>query len=81
MSNVKKQVEILLDSKCPVQTLSNLIGEVNVSAENRAELEDIVSMLEVHENEIRSFRQSLSLRLRQYSLDYYKGYLIKKNME
>ena len=29
------------------------MSEINVSVENRAELEDIVSMLEIHENEIR----------------------------
>ncbi len=81
MSVVNKQVEHLLGSKCPIQTLSDLLGEVNVSAENRAELEDIVSMLEIHEHEIRSLKQSLNLRLRNYSFDYYKEYLIKKNRE
>lgn len=78
MSNVKKQVEHLLSSKCPVTTLSELMSEINVSAENRAELEDIVSMLEIHENEIRTLRQSLNLRLRQYSLEHYSDYLRKK---
>ena len=81
MSNVEKKVEDLLGSKCPVKLLSTLIGETQVSAENRAELEDVVSMLEMHENELRSLRQNLSLRLRQYSFNYYREYLIKKNME
>lgn len=75
MSSLAKQVEYLLTLKCPVKTLAELLSEVNVSAENRAELEDVLGMLEVHENELRGIRQKLSLRLRQYTLEYYSEQL------
>ncbi len=81
MRNIKRQVELLRSSKCPVRTLSELLSVIPVSAENRAELEDVVSILEIHENEIRSLRQSLSLHLRQYSLEYYSECLKKKIQE
>ena len=75
MSGFKEQVEHMLNQKCPLLTLSELMSMINVSAENRAELEDIVGMLEIHESELRSVRQSLSLRLRQYTLEYYSDFL------
>ncbi|TFH17601.1 hypothetical protein E4H04_04700 [Candidatus Bathyarchaeota archaeon] len=81
MSDIEKQVERLLSSECPVKVLSELMSEIRVSAENRSELEDIENMLEIHENEIRSLRQNLSLRLRQYSFEYYSEYLKKKAKE
>lgn len=77
MNRIKKHVEHLLSSKCPLSTISEHLSEVKVSVENRAELEDIVSMLEIHENDIRSLRQSLSLRIRQYKLEYYSEYFRK----
>ena len=78
MSEVNKRVEHLLGSKCPIKTLSDLIRETQVSEETRTELEDVVSMLEIHENELRNLRQSLNLRLRQFNLSYYKEYLIRR---
>ncbi|MCJ7731841.1 hypothetical protein MUP51_05945 [Candidatus Bathyarchaeota archaeon] len=81
MSDIEKQVERLLSSDCPVRVLSELMSEIRVSAENRSELEDIENILEIHENEIRRLRQSLSLRLRQYSFEYYSEYLKKKTNE
>ena len=80
MRDINKQVELLQNSKCPVRSLSELLPVIQVSAENRAELEDVVSILKEHENEIRSLRQSLSLQLRQYSLEYYSEFL-KKNIQ
>ena len=81
MSDVTKQVEHLLGSKNPIKTLTNLLGGLTVSLETKAELENVVNILEIHEHEIRSLRQSLYLRLRQHSLNYHKEYLIKKNIE
>ena len=77
MSGFKEQVEYMLNQRRPLLTLSELMSEIHVSAENRAELEDVVGMLEIHESELRSVRQSLSLRLRQYTLEYYSDLLRK----
>ncbi len=81
MGDVDKQVEHLLGSKCPIEILSNQLEEIHVSAENKAELDDAVNMLEIHENEIRNLRQSINLRLRQYSMDHYKTLLSKRTMD
>ena len=81
MSNVDAQIKRLLSNDCPVKTLSTILSDLTVSAENCSEIEDLVSTLEIHENELRQLRQSLTLRLRQYSIEYYFEYLKKKNLE
>ena len=81
MSDINRQVELLQNSKCPVRILSELLSVIHVSAENYAELDDVISILETHENEIRSLRQSLSINLRQYSLEYYSEFLKNKIQE
>ena len=81
MSDIEKQIERLLSSNCPVKTLSELLSVMSVTDENRSELENIENMLEIYENEIRSLRQSLNLRLRHYSFECYSEYLKKKTKE
>jgi len=78
MDDVKAVVERLLGEGCPLKTLSDLLLGADVSAENISELENIVNLLEMHEEEIRRLRQSISLRARQYILASHTEYLKKK---
>jgi hypothetical protein len=71
MDDIKAVVERLLGEGCPLKTLSDLLLGTDVSAENISELENIVNLLEMHEEEIRRLRQSISLRARQYILASY----------
>ena len=75
MSDIDEQVQRLLGQDCPIKLLSALIEDQKVSGENHSDLEDLVSVLEIHENEIRRLRQSLNIRLRQYKYSYYIEYM------
>jgi len=61
-----------------VKTLSDLLSGMEVSAENISELENVIILLEMHEEEIRRLRQSISLHVRQYVLASYSEGLRKK---
>ena len=78
MNDINAVVERLLGSDCPVKTLSDLLSGMDVSAENVSELENIVNLLEMHEDEIRRLRQSVSLHIRQYVLASYSDGLRRK---
>jgi hypothetical protein len=51
---------------------------MDVSAENISELDKVVNLLEMHEEEIRRLRQSVSLQTRQYVLASYSKHLRKR---
>jgi hypothetical protein len=78
MNDINAIVERLLGADCPVKMLSDLLSGMDVSAENASELENIVNLLEMHEDEIRRLRQSVSLHIRQYVLASYSEGLRKK---
>jgi hypothetical protein len=78
MNDSKAIVEHLLGEDCPVKTLSDLLSGMEVSAENISELENVIILLEMHEEEIRRLRQSISLHVRQYVLASYSEGLRKK---
>ena len=78
MNDVKSMVELLLSADCPVKQLSGLLSGMDVSAENVSELENIVTLLEMHEDEIRRLRQGVILRIREYVLASYSDGLRKK---
>ena len=78
MDDINAVVERLLGAGCPLNTLSELLSDMDVSAENISELENIVNVLEMHENEIRRLRQSISIHTRQYVLASYSEHLRNK---
>ena len=78
MNDINAVVERLLGEGCPLKTLSDLLSDMDVSAENISELEKVVNLLEMHEEEIRRLRQSVSLQTRQYVLASYSEHLRKK---
>ena len=78
MDDISAVVERLLGAGGPLKTLSDLLSDMDVSAENISELENIIDILEMHEEEIRRLRQSISLCTRQYVLASYSEQLIKK---
>jgi len=78
MDDIKAVVERLLGEGCPLKTLSDLLSGTVVSAKNISELENIVNLLEMHEEEIRRLRQSISLRARHYILASHTEHLRKK---
>lgn len=51
--------------------LSDLLSGTAVSAENISELENIINVLEMHEEEIRRLRQRVSIHTRRYVLASY----------
>jgi hypothetical protein len=51
MNKIDALVDRLLGAGCPVKLLSGLLSEMDVSAENVSELENIVNLLEMHEGE------------------------------
>ena len=75
MEEVNEVVEQLLGEPCPLKTLSDLLSDLlsgmDVSAENISELKNIIYVLEMREEEIRTLRQSVSRILRQYVLAYH----------
>jgi hypothetical protein len=76
--NSLDSIKKLVESGYALQTLYDLMSEHNLSSGSVAELEDVVNRLEIHESEVRSLRQSLSLRLRQYALESYLDGLKKR---
>ena len=68
MDDINAVVERLLGEGCPLKTLSDLLSGMDVSAENISELENIVNLLEMHEEKIRRLRQSIRVHTRQYVL-------------
>ena len=78
MNDMNAMVERLLSADCPVKLLSDLLSGLDVSAENVSELENIVTLLEMHEDEIRRLRQGVSLRIREYVLASYSDGLRRK---
>ena len=66
MEEINAVVEHLLGEPCPLKTLSDLLSGTAVSAENISELENIINVLERHEEEIRRLRQRISIHTRQY---------------
>ena len=54
-----------------MKTLSDLLSGMDVSAELISDLENIVTVLEMREEEIRTLRQSVSRIIRQYVLAYH----------
>jgi len=75
MYDISTMAEHLLSADCPVKMFSDLLLGMDVSAENVSELENI--LLEMHEDEIRRLRQSVSLRIREYVLASYSEGLRK----
>ena len=78
MNDISAIVEHLLSADCPVKTLSDMLSGMDVSAENISELDKVVNLLEMHEEEIRRLRQSISLQTRQYVLASYSKHLRKR---
>jgi len=78
MNDISAVVERLLGTDCTVKTLSDMLSGMDASAENISELEKVVNLLEMHEEEIRRLRQSISLHTRQYVLASYSKHLRKK---
>ena len=78
MDDITAVVERLLGAGCPLKTMSELLSDMDVSAENISELENIVNVLEMHENEIRRLRQSISIYTRKYLLASYSEHLRNK---
>jgi len=78
MNDINAVVERLLGEGCPLKTLSDLLSDMDVSAENISELENIINLLEIREEEIRRLRQSISLHTRKYVLESYAEPLRKK---
>jgi hypothetical protein len=59
--------------------LYDLMSEDDLSKGNVSKLENLVSKLEMHENEVRRLRQTLNLRLRQIVLESYLEELKKRS--
>lgn len=67
--NGVNDVKRLVESGYALQTLYKLMSQGDISSGNVAKLETVVNQLEIHENEVRRYRQTLSLRPRQYFLE------------
>jgi hypothetical protein len=66
------------DINVVVERARDLLLGMDVSAENISEWENIVNLLEMHEEEIRRLRHSINLRIREYVLESYAEPLRKK---
>ena len=73
------EIKRLAESGYALQTLYDLMSEDDLSKGNVSKLENLVSKLEMHENEVRRLRQTLNLRLRQIVLESYLEELKKRS--
>ena len=69
--NSVDELNLIVQARYAMKTLYDLMSEDDLSTDNVSELEDVVNQLEMHENEVRRLRQSLSLRLRQQVIESY----------
>jgi hypothetical protein len=72
MSGIKELVKSVLLNDCPVEKVSKLIENIEVSDNNDAAVEEAVNLLKIHETEIRKLRQDLATKLMNHKMEKFK---------
>lgn len=76
--NSLDEVNKLIRAGYALNALYDSVSDEDSSIENYSELENIIGLLEIHENEVRRLRQNLCLRVRQHMLGSYLEKLKKR---
>jgi hypothetical protein len=69
MSEIRDLLNSMLLNDCPLEKVSELVENVEVSDLNNEVVEEIVNLLKIHEAEIRILRQNLSAKLRNHKME------------
>jgi hypothetical protein len=69
MSEIRDLVNSMLLNDCPLEKVSELVEELEVSDLNDEAVEEVVNLLKIHEAEIRKLRQRLAVRLINHKME------------
>jgi hypothetical protein len=56
----------ILENDCPVRGLSEYLKITSISAYNEDQVQDLINLLEIHEDEIRKLRLTAKLKLNHF---------------
>ena len=56
----------ILENDCPVRGLSEYLKKTSISAYNEDQVQDLINLLEIHEDEIRNLRRTAKLKLSHF---------------
>ena len=66
MKELKNEINKILKKECPMKRIKQIVNTVNVTDENISTINEAINHLEMHELEIRSIRQTLMLKAKDY---------------
>jgi hypothetical protein len=69
MDKLEKLTESMLSKDCPLEKVHDLVSSFKVSDINEQSVENAINVLEMHEEEIRTLRQKLSLKLGNHRVE------------
>ena len=56
----------ILENDCPVRGLSEYLKKTPINAYNEDQVQDLINLLEIHEDEIRNLRRTAKLMLSHF---------------
>jgi hypothetical protein len=69
MSEIRDFVNSMLLNDCPLEKVSELVENIEVSDLNTEAVEEVVNLLKNHEAEIRKLRQELATKLMNHKME------------